>query len=167
MSDNVSPAGMGPRGDWSPISTHIVRSICNPTGSNESPHELTFSISADVVRQTSGPEIVALIGEIQASNVAESHFLAATALLALAFDGTAPDLSNEKDYREFLEFAAKWGCHLLWDYTVAHVRSLASGLQHPEIDLPVATPMPTLLKRGGMNPLDPADEEDLSDSRLK
>lgn len=44
--------------------------------------------------------------------------------------------------------AASWGRHILWDFTISHIRTIASGIQHPELTgmllYGFATPLPGL-----------------------
>ncbi|HJF15469.1 MAG TPA: hypothetical protein K8V32_11835 [Enteractinococcus helveticum] len=141
--------------NWFPTATNIVRSICNPIDQDEDLFEITFTIFVNAMPTSDGSNnAAALISEIQTSNVNQSHMIAATTMQVLHFFEETPALDNDDEYLAFLSKAAKWGSHLLWDFTVSHMRTLASGLQTPELNLPTTLPGPTLLAADGHTPLD-------------
>lgn len=160
MTSSASPAGIGKSGNWTPASTHIVRSICNPINQEEDLFESTFTVFANrVSKGDNHKDAVVLISEIQTSNVDNTHMVAATTMQLLIFFEKAPNLANETEYTEFLKQAAKWGGHMLWDFTTSYMRTIASGLHTPELRLPAYTTQPTLLASDGHTPLGKPTEE--------
>jgi len=154
MKTEAVPAGLGGSGNWSPASTNIVRSICNPINQDEDLFDTTFTIFANGVSWDSSHDAVALISEIQTSNVDNTHMIAATTMQVLAFFEDAPDLTASDQYATFLRKASQWGSHMLWDFTVTYMQSVASGLRAPNLQLPGFTAEPTLLAADGHTPLD-------------
>lgn len=153
MSTDALPAGLGEGGNWSPASTNIVRSICNPIDQDEDLLDTTFTIFANGISWDYSHDAVALISEIQTANVDNTHMIAATTMQLLAFFEEAPDLSDDRQYVSFLKKASQWGSHMLWDFTVTYMQSVAGGLQAPELRLPNFTVEPTLLASDGHTPL--------------
>lgn len=153
MNAEALPAGLGEGGNWSPTSINIVRSICNPINQDEDLFDATFTIFANGVSWDYSHDAVALISEIQTSNVDNTHMIAATTMQVLAFFEEAPDLSDSRQYAAFLKKASQWGSHMLWDFTVTYMQSVASGLHAPGLHLPSFTAEPTLLAADGHTPL--------------
>lgn len=127
----------------------VLRSICNqvPVNTPTLDHSFTYWLAPFAPGQTDEARVIAVCGEVTTANASNTHMLGVTvaALVkvhgAVEVDfkvGAAPD-----DVREQI---GNWAAHLLWDFSTAQLRMIASGLTDPQLELPRVTPLPTYVE---------------------
>lgn len=119
-----------------------MRSICNPLAQGQEA-DLTSHLSLGEDGEDDAGRHVMVHLEVVAPANAGKHFVGVTAYAVVL--NAHDDLSTPHARDETLKRLAPLVVHALWDYSLAHLRSLASGLMDSRLDVPEVTPQPTLL----------------------
>ena len=143
---------------------HVVRSICNPIEGDTTDVETSFSLWCGAMEPEDEPARPLVMGQVFCTNALSSHMLGVT-IAAICIPGAANPVDPHDDEQadEFLNEWGNWASHVIWDYAVGHLRSLASGLMQNELDVPIITPTPSLLMSQTVRGHDESSAEDDSE----